>query len=130
MPPTLPRPSLERTADPLLRALREAGELTEEVVTDGARTHRTGLVSVSGPDSRLLDPSLAHPHPRRIALGAHTNARAVAAFARPRTEGQRNVEKNVAHTPNTASTIAGTAGLGPSCCQPLCPGGSGPPCVD
>ncbi|MFH9067080.1 hypothetical protein ACH4GM_38630 [Streptomyces coeruleorubidus] len=32
-----------------------------------------------------VDPSLGSPHPRRIALGAPTNSRAVAAFARPRT---------------------------------------------
>lgn len=36
-------------------------------------------------DGHVIDPSLDSPHPRRIALGAHTNSRAVAAFARPRT---------------------------------------------
>ncbi|MFD7322679.1 FAD/NAD(P)-binding protein [Streptomyces sp. NPDC059875] len=81
----LPRPSLDRTADPLLRALHRAGSLTEEVITDPTRTHRSGLLAVAPADGRLLDPSLGGPHPRRIALGAPTNARAVAAFARPRT---------------------------------------------
>jgi hypothetical protein len=34
----------------------------------------------------VVDPSLGGDHPRRIALGAPTNSRAVAAFARPRTD--------------------------------------------
>ncbi|CAL9282702.1 hypothetical protein SUDANB66_00610 [Streptomyces sp. SudanB66_2053] len=82
----LPGPSLERTEDPLLRGLHRAGALAEEVVTDPAFTHRSGLLTVSPADGRLVDPSLGGPHPRRIALGAPTNSRAVAAFARPRTD--------------------------------------------
>ncbi|MBH5338620.1 FAD/NAD(P)-binding protein [Streptomyces pactum] len=82
----LPAPSLERTEDPLLRALHRGGELTEEVLSDATHTHRSGLLSVDPGDARVLDPGAGGPHPRRIALGAPTNSRAVAAFARPRTD--------------------------------------------
>ncbi|CAL9354601.1 hypothetical protein SUDANB32_00535 [Streptomyces sp. enrichment culture] len=82
----LPGPSLDRTEDPLLRDLHRSGSLAEEVVRDPAFTHRSGLLTVSPTDGRLVDPSLGGPHPRRIALGAPTNGRAVAAFARPRTD--------------------------------------------
>ncbi|MGA5125299.1 hypothetical protein ACPCAG_18580 [Streptomyces pseudogriseolus] len=74
------------TEDPLLRGLHRSGALAEEVVTDPAFTHRSGLLTVSPADGRLVDSSLGGPHPRRIALGAPTNSRAVAAFARPRTD--------------------------------------------
>ncbi|MGA5120460.1 hypothetical protein [Streptomyces pseudogriseolus] len=82
----LPGPSLDRTGDPLLRGLHRSGALAEEVVTDPAVTHRSGLLTVSPADGRLVDPSLGGPHPRRIALGAPANSPAVAAFARPRTD--------------------------------------------
>ncbi|MEU4654059.1 FAD/NAD(P)-binding protein [Streptomyces sp. NPDC023723] len=82
----LPRHALDRTEDPLLRRLYRAGELAEEVVTDATDTHRSGLLTVSPADAHLVDPLLGGPHPRRIALGAPTNSRAVAAFARPRTD--------------------------------------------
>ncbi|KAB2975963.1 FAD/NAD(P)-binding protein [Streptomyces sp. SS1-1] len=82
----LPGPSLERTEDGLLRGLYRAGALTEEVVSDAGHRHRSGLLAVVPADGHVLDPSLGGPHPRRIALGAPTNSRAVAAFARPRTD--------------------------------------------
>lgn len=81
----LPGPSLDRTEDPLLRDLHRAGALTEEVIADPTHTHRSGLLAVSSAHAHVIDPSLGGPHPRRIALGAPTNSRAVAAFARPRT---------------------------------------------
>ncbi|MFD8522185.1 FAD/NAD(P)-binding protein [Streptomyces capillispiralis] len=81
----LPGPSLARTEDPLLRGLHRQGALAEEVITGPIHTHRSGLLAVSPADDHLIDPSLGSPHPRRIALGAPTNSRAVAAFARPRT---------------------------------------------
>ncbi|GAA3503298.1 FAD/NAD(P)-binding protein [Streptomyces prasinosporus] len=81
----LPGPSLDRTEDPLLRGLHRTGALGEEVISDPTHTHRSGLLAVSPEDGRIVDPSLGGPHPRRIALGAPTNSRAVAAFARPRT---------------------------------------------
>ncbi|GHF01574.1 FAD/NAD(P)-binding protein [Streptomyces fumanus] len=81
----LPRHSLDRTEDPLLRHLHRAGTLTEEVITDATHTHRSGLLTVSPADAHVIDPRLGGPHPRRIALGAPTDSRSVAAFARPRT---------------------------------------------
>jgi hypothetical protein len=83
----LPRPSLERTTDPLLRELRRAGAIAEEVLTGPGDTHRSGLLTVTHPEGGLVDPRLGgRPHPRRVALGAPTNQRAVAAFARPLTD--------------------------------------------
>lgn len=81
----LPGPSLAHTEDPLLRGLYQEGALAEEVIADPTHTHRSGLLAVSPADGYVIDPSLDSPHPRRIALGAPTNSRAVAAFARPRT---------------------------------------------
>ncbi|MFE0456871.1 FAD/NAD(P)-binding protein [Streptomyces sp. NPDC058914] len=81
----LPGPSLARTEDPLLRGLYRDGALAEEVIADPTHTHRSGLLTVSPADGRVIDPSSGGPHPRRLALGAPTNSRAVAAFARPRT---------------------------------------------
>ncbi len=43
----LPGPSLDRTEDLLLRGLHRSGALAEEVVTDPAFTHRSGLLTVS-----------------------------------------------------------------------------------
>lgn len=83
----LPRPSLLRTTDPLLRDLRLRGAVAEEVLSDATDTHRSGLLTVAHPDGALVDPRLGgRPHPRRVALGAPTNQRAVAAFARPFTD--------------------------------------------
>ncbi|MER5178242.1 FAD/NAD(P)-binding protein [Streptomyces sp. NPDC002896] len=82
----LPGASLGRTEDPLLRGLHGAGALSEEVISDPTHTHRSGLLTVTTDGaSHVIDPSLGGPHPRRIALGAPTNVRGVAAFARPRT---------------------------------------------
>ncbi len=82
----LPETSLARTEDPLLRALHQDGALAEEVISDPTHTHRSGLLTVTPADGHVIDPSLGGPHPRRIALGAPTNSRSVAAFARPRTD--------------------------------------------
>ncbi|MFB7662974.1 FAD/NAD(P)-binding protein [Kitasatospora sp. NPDC056138] len=83
----LPRHFLARTGDPVLRALHRAGQIQEEVVADGTHTHRSGLLTTAPGDGRVLDPALdGTPHPRRTALGPHTNGRAYAAFARPRTD--------------------------------------------
>ncbi|MBA2950921.1 FAD/NAD(P)-binding protein [Streptomyces sp. PSKA28] len=82
----LPGASLGRTEDPLLRGLHGAGALSEEVLSDPTHTHRSGLLTVTTDGaSHVVDPTLGGPHPRRIALGAPTNVRGVAAFARPRT---------------------------------------------
>ncbi|MFI8420432.1 FAD/NAD(P)-binding protein [Streptomyces sp. NPDC085479] len=82
----LPGPNLDRTGDPLLRHLHRAGELAEETVTGPDHTHRSGRFTVAPADAHIIDPALGVPHPRRLALGAPTDSRAVAAFARPRTD--------------------------------------------
>ncbi|GAA2586583.1 FAD/NAD(P)-binding protein [Streptomyces lienomycini] len=82
----LPGPNLDRTRDPLLRRLYRAGALTEEVVDDPAHTHRSGRIRVDPEGGHVVDAVLGGPHPRRIALGAPTDSRAQAAFARPRTD--------------------------------------------
>ncbi|MFE5793680.1 FAD/NAD(P)-binding protein [Streptomyces sp. NPDC056503] len=82
----LPGPEIARTEDPLLRHLHRAGALTEEVVSGPDHTHRSGRFAVAPADARIIDPGLDGPHPRRLALGAPTDSRAVAAFARPRTD--------------------------------------------
>jgi hypothetical protein len=45
-----------------------------------------GLLRVDPVDGRILDPA-GRPHPRRFALGPHTEVRAPGAFTRPRTGG-------------------------------------------
>jgi len=78
----LPEPSVTRASDSLLRALRGAGELAEEVV----RAKPSGRIHTRVSDGRLLDGE-GNPQPRRFALGPHTSARSAAAFTRPRTNG-------------------------------------------
>ncbi|MEU4801770.1 FAD/NAD(P)-binding protein [Actinosynnema sp. NPDC023587] len=70
----LPVHSLEHTADPLLRSLVAAGDVSDV----------RGLVEVDAEDSRIVDAS-GVPHPRRFAVGPYTTNKAYAAFARPRT---------------------------------------------
>ncbi|MGP4003898.1 FAD/NAD(P)-binding protein [Streptomyces sp. 8N706] len=70
----LPEPSVARSRDGVLRALYE----------DGAAATPAGLLAVSPDDARTLDRS-GRAHPRRFAIGPHTDARASGAFARPRT---------------------------------------------
>lgn len=70
----LPQPTLARTRDPLLR----------ELYAEGAAATPAGLLAVDARDGRILDRA-GVPHPRRFALGPHTNARGAGAFTRPRT---------------------------------------------
>ncbi|MER5769452.1 FAD/NAD(P)-binding protein [Streptomyces sp. NPDC001985] len=72
----LPEPTVTRSGSALLRALHR----------DGAAATPAGLLAVDPRDGRVLDRSGA-PHPRRFALGPHTDARAPGAFTRPRTGG-------------------------------------------
>ncbi|MDG4865106.1 adenylate cyclase, partial [Streptomyces sp. T-3] len=51
---------------------------------DGARATGTGLLAVDPADGRVLHRD-GRPHPRRFALGPHTDARGPGAFVRPRT---------------------------------------------
>ncbi|ARF54616.1 FAD/NAD(P)-binding protein [Streptomyces gilvosporeus] len=71
----LPEPTVAHTRDALLRALYADG---------AAAATPAGLLAVNPDDGRILDRS-GRPHPRRFALGPHTDARAGGAFARPRT---------------------------------------------
>ncbi|WP_327357173.1 FAD/NAD(P)-binding protein [Streptomyces sp. NBC_01304] len=70
----LPSPSMARATGPLLR----------ELYADGARATGTGLLAVDPGDGRVLQQD-GRPHPRRFALGPHTDARGPGAFVRPRT---------------------------------------------
>ncbi|WP_069868816.1 FAD/NAD(P)-binding protein [Streptomyces malaysiensis] len=70
----LPEPTVDRSRDTLLRSLHR----------DGAAATPAGLLAVSPADARILDRG-GCPHPRRFALGPHTDARASGAFARPGT---------------------------------------------
>ncbi|WP_235978334.1 FAD/NAD(P)-binding protein [Streptomyces lycii] len=81
----LPAPTVEHTADPLLGALRDAGEAAEEVLADpsGGYRHPTGRIAVD-PEGRLLD-TAGRPQPARFALGWNTSLRGARAFALPRT---------------------------------------------
>ncbi|MEU3617208.1 FAD/NAD(P)-binding protein [Streptomyces sp. NPDC006872] len=72
----LPEPTLRRALDPLLRELH----------TDGADETPDGLLRVDRADGRILDRA-GLPHPRRFALGPHTDGRTPGAFTRPRTGG-------------------------------------------
>ncbi|MFI9153467.1 FAD/NAD(P)-binding protein [Streptomyces sp. NPDC053367] len=72
----LPQPTVERARDPLLR----------ELYADGAAATPDGLLAVDPADGRVLDRA-GRPHPRRFALGPHTDARGSGAFTRPRTGG-------------------------------------------
>ena len=72
----LPHPTVERTRDTLLRGL----------YAEGAAGTPEGPLAVGPADGRVLDRS-GTPHPRRFALGPHTDARGSGAFTRPRTGG-------------------------------------------
>ncbi|MDN3351997.1 FAD/NAD(P)-binding protein [Actinomadura sp. DC4] len=80
----LPAASIARTTDPLLRALHDRGEATEEVLTgpDGV-SYVLGKLALR--DGRLLRAD-GGAHPRRFALGAWAGRGfAIAGFTRPRT---------------------------------------------
>ncbi|WP_051135642.1 FAD/NAD(P)-binding protein [Streptomyces sp. 351MFTsu5.1] len=72
----LPEPTVRRALDPLLRELH----------AEGVAESPDGLLRVDRADGRLLDRS-GRPHPRRFALGPHTDGRTPGAFTRPRTGG-------------------------------------------
>lgn len=99
----LPEPTLERTRDPLLRSLYAGGD------GDGAGATATpaGLLAVTADDGRIIDRS-GRPHPRRFALGPHTDARASGAFTRPRTNGPA-FRQNDATARALLSFLRGTA---------------------
>ena len=72
--------------DDLVRCLVDRGEGVEERLPDedDGDGVSTGRLMVSAEKLRLLDRH-GQPHPRRVALGAHTSRAAAGAFSRPRT---------------------------------------------
>ncbi|WP_030624605.1 FAD/NAD(P)-binding protein [Streptomyces sclerotialus] len=70
----LPGPSVAHSRDALLRGL----------YADGAAATPGGLLRVDAADGRVLDRA-GRAHPRRFALGPHTDARSSGAFTRPGT---------------------------------------------
>jgi hypothetical protein len=81
----LPASSLSRTRSALLRAMRDRGELLEQVLVDPVEgvAINTGKIRVDR-DLRVLGADEA-AHARRFALGIHTSRPASGTFARPRT---------------------------------------------
>jgi hypothetical protein len=76
----LQEPSASRTADPLLADLLRRGEVAEEILLDddGAVLRNTGEIRVRPADGALVD-AAGRVHPRRFAIGPHTNVRASSA---------------------------------------------------
>jgi hypothetical protein len=85
----LPEPSAARTTDPLLADLLRRGAVAEDVLVDddGAVLRNTGEIRVRPADGAVLD-AAGRVHPRRFAIGPHTNVRVAGAFTRPGTNAQ------------------------------------------
>lgn len=85
----LQEPSASRTADPLLADLLWRGEVAEEILVDddGTVLRNTGEIRVRPADGALVD-AAGRVHPRRFAIGPHTNVRVAGAFTRPGTNAQ------------------------------------------
>jgi len=82
----LPKANVGGARDELVRCLVDRGEGVEERLPDedDGDGISTGRLMVSAEKLRLLDRN-GQPHPRRVALGAHTSRAAAGAFSRPRT---------------------------------------------
>ena len=80
----LQEPSASRTADPLLAGLVARGEVVEEILhdDDGSVVRNTGTIRVRPVDGALVEAG-GRVHPRRFAIGPHTNVRVAGAFTRP-----------------------------------------------
>ncbi|MGI5151831.1 FAD/NAD(P)-binding protein [Plantactinospora sp. CA-294935] len=78
----LPTATLDRFADPLLRDLRDVGDVVPAVVDCGGVLVPTGRLRVASADSRIIDRT-GTAHPRRFALGPYTDGRHAMAFAPP-----------------------------------------------
>jgi len=81
--------SAARTADPLLAGLVRRGAVAEEILVDddGTVLRNTGSIRVRPADGAVLD-AAGRAHPRRFAIGPHTNVRVAGAFTRPGTNAQ------------------------------------------
>ncbi len=80
------RPSVSRSADPLVATLFARGEVSEEVLVDprDGACFNPGRLVVTPNDMVVVDRDGA-ANPRRRALGTNTSRPAAGAFARPRT---------------------------------------------
>jgi hypothetical protein len=108
----LPRPSVARTTDRLLRDLHRRGEATERVLRDASGDlHPTGRLSVSAEGLHLVD-GQRRAHPRRLAVGVHTSRPAAGAFARPGTNAPsfRQNDEVARHALDLLGRLASTAG--------------------
>ena len=85
----LQEPSASRTTDRLLAGLLRRGDVAEEVLADddGTVLRNTGEIRVRPADGALVD-ATGRVHPRRFAIGPHTNVRVAGAFTRPGTNAQ------------------------------------------
>ena len=85
----LPNPSAARTTDPLLAGLLRRGAVVEDVLVDddGTVLRNTGEIRVRPADGAVID-AAGWAHPRRFAIGPHTNVRVAGAFTRPGTNAQ------------------------------------------
>jgi FAD-NAD(P)-binding len=85
----LQEPSVARTTDPLLAGLLRRGAVAEEILVDddGTVLRNTGTIRVRPADGAVLD-AAGRVHPRRFAIGPHTNVRVAGAFTRPGTNAQ------------------------------------------
>ena len=81
--------SAARTTDPLLAGLLHRGAVAEEILVDddGTVLRNTGSIRVRPADGAVLD-AAGRAHPRRFAIGPHTNVRVAGAFTRPGTNAQ------------------------------------------
>ncbi|MFC7657031.1 hypothetical protein ACFQV8_12105 [Pseudonocardia benzenivorans] len=80
----LPDPSASRSTDPLLASLLRSGDVVEHVLraADGTVLRNTGLIEVRAADGAVVDATGA-AHPRRFAVGPHTQVKVAGAFTRP-----------------------------------------------
>jgi FAD-NAD(P)-binding len=85
----LQAPSASRTTDPLVAGLLRDGAAVEEILVDddGTVLRNTGEIRVRPADGAVLD-AAGRAHPRRFAIGPHTNVRVAGAFTRPGTNAQ------------------------------------------
>jgi hypothetical protein len=85
----LQAPSAARTTDPLVAGLVRRGAVAEEVLVDddGTVLRNTGEIRVRPADGAVID-AAGRVHPRRFAIGPHTNVRVAGAFTRPGTNAQ------------------------------------------